>query len=47
MTLLRSDTEPKDQPPDDSRIVDMVRIPGGTFRMAPTIIIPKKRRSTG
>src|SRR5258708_4757296 len=33
MTLLRTDTEPKDQPPEDSRIDNMVRIPGGTFRM--------------
>src|SRR5580765_5529899 len=33
MTLLRADTEPKDQPPEDSQTGDMVRIPGGTFRM--------------
>jgi len=33
MTLLRTDTEPKDQPSEDSRTGDMVRIPGGTFRM--------------
>src|SRR4029078_8477435 len=26
-------TEPKDQPPEDSQIDNMVRIPGGTFRM--------------
>src|SRR5258708_12596415 len=33
MTLLPTDTEPKDQPPEDSRTADMVWIPGGTFRM--------------
>src|SRR6266403_1379673 len=32
-TLLPTDTEPEDQPPEDSRTADMVWIPGGTFRM--------------
>ena len=33
MTLLRTDPRPDDRPSEDSRTDDMVRIPGGTFRM--------------
>src|SRR5260370_14795546 len=33
MTLLRADIERNDRPSEDSRTGDMVRIPGGTFRM--------------
>ena len=33
MTLLRTDIERNDRPSEDSRTGDMVRIPGGTFRM--------------
>src|SRR3978361_285575 len=33
MTLLPTDTGRNDQPSENSRTGDMVRIPGGTFRM--------------
>ncbi len=33
MTLPRTDTEPDHRPSEDRRTGDMVRIPGGTFRM--------------
>jgi len=33
MTLLRTDIERNDRPSEDRRTGDMVRIPGGTFRM--------------
>src|SRR5712672_3510905 len=33
MTLPRTDIERNDRPSEDRRIDDMVRIPGGTFRM--------------
>src|SRR5580658_9261299 len=33
MTLLRADIARNERTPEDSRTVDMVRIPGGTFRM--------------
>ena len=33
MALLRADIERNDQPSHDDRTADMVRIPGGTFRM--------------
>jgi sulfatase modifying factor 1 len=33
MALLRADIERNDQPPEDNRVRDMVRMPGGTFRM--------------
>src|SRR2546421_4447890 len=33
MTLLRADIERNDRLSEDSRTEDMVRIPGGTFRM--------------
>src|SRR5258705_7223298 len=33
MTLLHADTERIDRQSEDSRTADMVRIPGGTFRM--------------
>jgi formylglycine-generating enzyme len=33
MTLLRTEIGPNDQPSQDDRTADMVRIPGGTFRM--------------
>jgi formylglycine-generating enzyme len=33
MTLLRADSKRSDAQSEDPRIVDMVRIPGGTFRM--------------
>jgi formylglycine-generating enzyme required for sulfatase activity len=33
MTMLRMDIERGDRQPEDSRTTDMVRIPGGTFRM--------------
>src|ERR1700675_3878512 len=33
MTLLRTDRVREDRPPEDSQNVDMIRIPGGTFRM--------------
>jgi sulfatase modifying factor 1 len=42
MTLLRTDTEPKDQPSDDSRAGDMVRIPGSTFRMGSNVHYPEE-----
>jgi sulfatase modifying factor 1 len=33
MTLLQADIQRDEKPSDDSRTADMVRIPGGTFRM--------------
>ena len=33
MTLLQTDIRQDDKPSEDSRTADMVRIPGGTFRM--------------
>jgi len=33
MALGRAEIERNDRPPEDSRNVGMVRIPGGTFRM--------------
>jgi formylglycine-generating enzyme required for sulfatase activity len=33
MTLPRADIERNDRPSEDSRTVDMIRIPGGTFRL--------------
>jgi sulfatase modifying factor 1 len=33
MTMLRSDIASNDPPSDERRTADMVRIPGGTFRM--------------
>src|ERR1051325_1517987 len=33
MALLQTDLKPADKPSDDDRTANMVRIPGGTFRM--------------
>ena len=33
MTLLRTEVERSEGPSEDGRTADMVRIPGGTFRM--------------
>ena len=33
MTLLRTEIGPNERPSEDDRTSDMVRIPGGTFRM--------------
>jgi sulfatase modifying factor 1 len=42
MTLLRTDTEPNNRPSEDSRTRDMVRIPGGTFRMGSDHYYPEE-----
>ncbi len=44
MSMARTDTERDDRKSQDDRTGDMVRIPGGTFRMGSERSLSRKRR---
>ena len=47
MTPLQTDIRRDEQPSDDSRTTDMVRIPGGTFRMGSDNHYPEEAPAHG